>query len=114
MRTSCNSKNARSGGSCTDYYVHLNLFECLACPEYAGLTATFSILGREVAPKMVRTDRGTDVHSCFARIAFAMILSIPLVEMFREALKSALLLNPQAVQQNRSWLGRFFGSMCPH
>ena len=33
---------------------YLNLFECLACPKRTGLTATFSISGREVAPNFVR------------------------------------------------------------
>lgn len=99
---SCNCTNAPYNGSCTDYYVHLNLFECLASPEHPGLTATFSILGREVAPNLVRTGRISPVHSGFARIVFAMILSIPLVEIFWDALKSAFPLNPQAVQQNRS------------
>ena len=36
---------------CTDYYVHLNLFECIAGAKKLRLTATFSISGREVAPK---------------------------------------------------------------
>ena len=57
MRMSCNCTNAPYNGSCTDYYVHLNLFECLARPSMSGLTATFSILGREVAPNLVRTGR---------------------------------------------------------
>ena len=82
MRMSCNCTNAPYNGSCTDYYVHLNLFECLARPSMSGLTATFSILGREVAPNLVRTGRKTSVHSDFARSVFAIILSIPLVEMF--------------------------------
>lgn len=37
---------------CTDYYVHLNLFECIAGAKKLRLTATFSISGREVAPKL--------------------------------------------------------------
>ena len=57
MRMSCNCTDAPYNGSCTDYYVHLNLFECLARPSMSGLTATFSILGREVAPYLVRTGR---------------------------------------------------------
>lgn len=57
MRMSCNCRNAQYSGPCTDYYVHLNLFECLARPSTSGPTATFSILGREVAPKNVRIGR---------------------------------------------------------
>ena len=93
---------------------YLNLFECLASPKEMGLTATFSISGREVAPDFCAKQQEKPVHSVFARVAFAIILSIPFVEIFREAFRSAFALKPQAVQQKRAWLGRFLASMFPH
>ena len=63
-RGCCNSKAAQRNDLCTGYYVHLNLFECIACFDAQSLTATVSILGREVAPKMVRTQQNFLFATC--------------------------------------------------
>jgi len=47
---------------------YLNLLECIAGYAWQSLTATFSILGREVAPK-VRTCQSLSVSIGFALIA---------------------------------------------
>ena len=78
---------------------YLNLFECIARFETQSLTATVSILGREVAPEFVRTFREFHVCLRFAPIAFAMILSMFRMEIFWEALKSAFAEKPHFVQQ---------------
>lgn len=57
IHTSCICKCVYYIESCTVYYVHLNLIECLTNSVKQRFTVTFSILGREVAPKLVRTDR---------------------------------------------------------
>ena len=52
IRASCNSKTAQNSDSCTDYYVHILTFSSVSLTlESKDLQATFSILGREVAPK---------------------------------------------------------------
>ena len=53
----------KTSALCTDYYVHLNLFECIARSGIQSLTATVSILGREVAPENAPISR----HFMFRR-----------------------------------------------
>ena len=108
------AKTRKVRGSCTDYYVHLNLLECITCSAKQSLTVTFSISGREVAPKAVRSCMEICDHSVFAPRSFLMILSISGMDRFCEALKSAFARKPHFVQQNAACDGRLLLSMFPH
>ena len=108
------AKTRKVRGSCTDYYVHLNLLECITCSAMRSLTVTFSISGREVAPKAVRSCMETGDHSVFAPRSFLMILSISGMDRFYEALKSAFARKPHFVQQNTACDGLLLLSMFPH
>jgi len=101
-------------GSCTDYYVHLYLLECITCSAKQSLTVTFSISGREVAPKAVRTCMEIRDHFVFAPRSFLMILSISGMDRFCEALKSAFARKPHFVQQNTACDGLLSLSILPH
>ena len=108
------AKTRKVRGSCTDYYVHLNLLECITCSAKQSLTVTFSISGREVAPKAVRSCMEICDYSVFAPRSFLMILSIPGMDRFCEALKSAFARKPHFVQQNTTCDGLLSLSILPH
>jgi hypothetical protein len=75
--------------SCTDYYVHLDLLECITTAQNCAFLVTFSISGREVALILCANLRqfagSLQVRANFF-LSFAISLSIFSTEMFCEAL----------------------------
>ena len=61
------AKSNKTCSSCTDYYVHLNLFECFTSIDIQCLTVTFSISGWESTLNAVRTSA---LHQLFGIVRF--------------------------------------------